>query len=91
MKYFEGGRRLVSTVYAALNALTKVCRIPIPSSTRRGGRDINKMPRSLLSGADGVVGTARLLGISDHPVCRSKVAAQHFFDAAATPPRGGGD
>src|SRR5215831_3200420 len=27
----------------------------VPSSPRRGGRDINKLLRSLLSGADGVV------------------------------------
>jgi hypothetical protein len=54
---------------------------------RRGGRDIKKMPRSLLRGAAGVVGHESRVGVSDHPACGAKVGfAENFLNAAATPP-----
>ena len=61
---------------------------------RRGGRDIKKMPRSLLVGADGgrsprkpdraqpstkVVADTETLLVSDHPVCGAKVGFAEIF------------
>jgi hypothetical protein len=60
-----------------------------PSSSRRGGRDINKLSRSVLSGADGVV--THFLQIGHHPVCAAKDAPRLFLNRAATPPRRGGE
>jgi hypothetical protein len=43
-----------------------------PSSPRRGGRDINKISRSVLWGADGVVSKfQQKLLVDHHPVCAS--------------------
>src|SRR5215468_3090771 len=54
-----------------------------PSSPRRGVRDINKLSRSLLYGADGVVSKFRqnLMVFTHHPVCAAKDAAQLFLIA----------
>src|SRR5215472_5346898 len=64
-----------------------------PSSPRRGGRDLNKISRSLLSGADGVVMKFRriLLRLNTTPSARAKDASRLFLDCAATPPRRGGE
>ena len=51
-----------------------------PSSPRRGGRDLNKMMRSLLSGRWVTTPSARL-----------KLLTRHLFDRAATPPQRGGE
>jgi hypothetical protein len=65
----------------------------IPLLVRRGGRDIKKMLRSHLDGADGVVTHRQRFGmrfetrlVSDHHVCAASVASQHLFTGAATPP-----
>ena len=54
-----------------------------PSSPRRGVRDINKLSRSLLYGADGVVSKFRqnLMVFTNHPGCAAKDAAQLFLIA----------
>jgi len=57
----------------------------IPLLVRRGGRDIKKMTRSLLIGADGVV-TQETTSTSDHPVCAAAEASRFFLSGAATPP-----
>jgi hypothetical protein len=64
-----------------------------PSSPRRGGRDINKISRSLLYGADGmVIQFHRIsLRLNTTPSARAKDASRHFLDRAATPPRRGGE
>src|SRR5215831_17516207 len=64
-----------------------------PSSARRGGRDINKISRSLLFGADGVVIKFHriLLSLNTTPSARAKDASRLFLDRAATPPRRGGE
>src|SRR5262249_32512129 len=51
----------------------------IPLLVRRGGRDMKKMLRSLLVGADGVVGLKSYDGVSDHPVCGAKVGCAEIF------------
>src|SRR5215471_14134843 len=63
-----------------------------PSSPRRGGRDVNKISRSLLFGADGVVIKFRriLLRLNTTPSARAKDASRRFLDRA-TPPRRGGE
>ena len=50
-----------------------------PSSQRRGGRDIKKMPRSHDVGADGVVAHTETEFVSDHPV-RAKSDRGLFLD-----------
>jgi hypothetical protein len=52
-----------------------------PSSSRRGGRDINKISRSILYGADGVViqFQQNLLVFDHHPVCASKGCSAAFY------------
>ena len=64
-----------------------------PSSQRRGGRDTNEMPRSLLqwSGRGGHTGGMFGLRPTDHPVCAAKVASRHWIDRASTPPLRGGE
>ena len=64
-----------------------------PSSPRRGGRDLNKISRSLLFGADGVVIKFHriLLRLNTTPSARAKDASRLFLDRAATPPRRGGE
>src|SRR5262249_4038865 len=64
-----------------------------PSSPRRGGRDINKISRSLLYGGDGVVIKFHgiLLSLNTTPSARAKDASRRFLDRAATPPRRGGE
>src|SRR5262245_13144037 len=51
-----------------------------PSSPRRGGRDINKISRSLLYGADGVVIKFHriLLRLNTTPSARAKDASRRF-------------
>src|SRR5215813_7069312 len=67
--------------------------VHFPSSPRRGGRDNNRISRSNLCGADGVVSKIqqKLLVVTHHPGCAAKVAAQLFLDRAATPPQRGGE
>src|SRR5438046_8112742 len=81
------------------------CERTFPSSQRRGGRDINKMLRSILIyGADGVVSLAKRFPRSDHfygfalsrsrfaPVCAGKRSLRGFLiDRAANTPLGGGE
>src|SRR5215470_12613565 len=64
-----------------------------PSSPRRGGRDLNKISRSFLCGADGVVIKFHriLLSLNTTPAARAKDASRPYLDRAATPPRGGGE
>src|SRR5690348_797217 len=64
-----------------------------PSSARRGGRDLNKISRSLLYGADGVVikFDRILLRLNTTPSARAKDASRRFLDRADTPPRRGGE
>src|SRR5215475_3908831 len=64
-----------------------------PSSSRRGVRDLNKMLRSFLCGADGVVISPPSLfwNFITTPSARAKDAARHLIDRAATPPRRGGE
>src|SRR5262245_24455142 len=50
-----------------------------PLLMRRGGRDIKKMPRSLLVGADGVVAHTGMCLVSDHPICGAKVGCAEIF------------
>ena len=52
---------------------TSSCVELFPSSPRRGGRDTNKISRSLLCGADGVVSKfqQKLLVFTHHRVCAS--------------------
>ena len=57
-----------------------------PLLVRRGGRDIKKMPRSHLVGADGVVAHTETPLVSDHPGCAASVASHLFLTGAATPP-----
>ena len=63
------------------------------ASSRRGVRDINKISRSVLCGADGVVSKFQqnLFVVDHHPVCAAEDATQLFLDRAATPPRRGGE
>src|SRR5213594_3780956 len=68
-----------------------------PSSERRGGRAIKKK-NPFRYGTAGVVAhkSRRRMRfeawcVSDHPVCASKVASQHFLNGAATPPQRGGE
>src|SRR5437867_8397379 len=70
------------------------CERTFPSSQRRGGRDINKMLRSILIyGADGVVRPAKRFPRSDHfygfALSRSRFAPVCAFGAATPPLRGG--
>src|SRR5689334_13535008 len=51
----------------------------IPLFVMRGGRDIKKMPRSHLDGADGVVAHTEACLVSDHPVCGAKVGFAELF------------
>src|SRR6266487_4392715 len=54
---------------------------------RRGGRDINKKPRSLLAGADGVVGSShRLSEVERTTPAAPPKERDHLLDGAATPP-----
>src|SRR5215831_14893024 len=64
-----------------------------PSSSRRGVRDLNKILRSILYGADGVVIQFQQNFVVDdhHPVCAAKDATRHLIGRAATPPRRGGE
>src|SRR5215471_13105570 len=64
-----------------------------PSSPRRGGRDLNKISRSILCGADGVVIQFHriLLRLNTTPSARAKDASRRFLERAATPPRRGGE
>src|SRR5881409_2710770 len=63
-----------------------------PSSQRRGGRDLNKISRSLLiSERTGWSDRRNHLGRTDHPVCAASVASQHLLDGASTPPLRGGE
>src|SRR5215831_8716194 len=64
-----------------------------PSSPRRGGRDLNKISRSLLYEADGVVIKFHriLLRLNTTPSARANDASRRFLDRAATPPRRGGE
>src|SRR5437868_876792 len=66
-----------------------------PSLQRRGGRAIKKMS-PLRIGADGVVSSAKSLGLKSFaelttPSARSKVASRYFLDRASTPPFQGGE
>src|SRR5215813_7246623 len=83
-----GAEFAVAAVYEAVNELNQAT---FPSSARRGGRDINKMLRSLLcwSGRGGQFGET--LRRCDHPVCAASVASHHFLSGAATPPLRGGE
>src|SRR5215813_8338004 len=58
-----------------------------PSSPRRGGRDLNKISRSLLYGADGVVikFDKILLSLDTTPSARAKDALRPDLNRAATP------
>src|SRR6266571_1871437 len=75
-----------------------------PSSQRRGGRDLNKISRSLLiSERTGWSDRRNHLGRTDHyygfalsrsrfaPVCAASVASQHLLDGACSPPLRGGE
>src|SRR5437867_12616037 len=63
-----------------------------PSSQRRGGRDLNKISRSLLiSERTGWSDRRNHLGRTDHPVCAASVASQHLLDGASTAPLRGGE
>src|SRR5262249_7006757 len=70
--------------------------LTFPSSQRRGGCAIKKMPRSHQSGADGVVSSAKCLGLKSFaelttPSAPIKVASRNLIGVAATPPLRGGD
>src|SRR5213593_3206815 len=69
------------------------CEKTFPSSQRRGGRDINKMLRSILlrSGRGGQTGETKYCAELTTPSAREKVASQLLVDRAATPPLRGGD
>ena len=102
-----GGRQISRESFAPPGLILKLARNPracgavaetqssaiFPSSPRRGGRDLKKISRSLLFGADGVVIKFRriLLRLNTTPSARAKDASQRFFDRAATPPRRGGE
>src|SRR5215813_9909586 len=64
-----------------------------PSSLRRGGRDLNKISRSLLYGADGVVVKFHriLWRLNTTPSAHAKDASRLFLGRAASPPRRGGE
>src|SRR6266850_7615879 len=67
-----------------------------PSLKRRGGCASKKKTRSNRSGADGVVILGKCCFLKRSPglttpSAPSKVASQHFFEGAATPPLRGGE
>src|ERR1043166_617044 len=84
---------IVRAVIASVNQLNS--RRLFPSSQRRGGRAINKMD-PFRNGAAGVVSSAKLFRPEDFaelttPSAALSVASQLLLDAAATPPRRGGE
>jgi len=56
-----------STGFARVGVILDIA-AGIPLLVRRGGCACNKMSRSPLSGADGVVAHKQRFGVSDHPV-----------------------
>jgi hypothetical protein len=67
--------------------------VQLPSSKRRGGRDINKdIAKPPLMERTGWSGMTKRDSESDHPVCGAKDGfAAFFLNAAATPPVPGGE
>jgi hypothetical protein len=65
----------ILVMYAIGEWVTELVEGVIPSFLRRGGCAINKMARSLRSGADGVVAYGRTLRESDRPGLRFAVTA----------------
>src|SRR5215471_12556222 len=79
--------------WAVMGCCSTLSQATFPSSPRRGGRDINKISRSFLYGADGVVIQFHriLLRLNTTPSARAKDDSRLFHDRAATPPRRGGE
>src|SRR5437762_12100063 len=69
------------------------CEKTFPSSQRRGGRDINKMLRSILlrSGRGAQTGRTKYCAELTTPSARKRSLRGFLIDRAATPPLRGGE
>src|SRR5438874_5839998 len=81
--------RRVVTQFRFANA----CEKTFPSSQRRGGRDINKMLRSILlrSGRGAQTGRTKYCAELTTPSARKRSLRGFLIDRAATPPLRGGE